>query len=167
MDKKVISYLLKIVVILVFLVFLFVGFAIVPSYMRFIQRYIPAIGAIFTGVWGYINLSFVPVYICLFLAWQTFTTLGQDNAFCPDNVKRLCRASHLAMVDVAMVLLFFLFLRLNTTLSFLVSPFFLFVTICLILLGLAAALVCFALSKLVAQAAELKQEVDLTVHLLC
>ncbi len=161
MDKRVISYLLKAVVVLLFVVFAFVGLYMVPSYMLFMQRYSPSIGLVFQGVLLYINLSFVPVYICLFLAWRVFTTLGQDNAFCAENVKRFKIASWLAMADVVMVAAFYLFLRIGF--SYLASLFFLFLTICLLLVGLSASLACFALSKLVFQATELKQEVDLTV----
>ena len=149
-------------VIFLFAVFLFAGLYIVPSYMRFIQRYYaPTIGSLFVGVLSYINLSFTPVYICLILAWRVFTTLRDDNAFCAENARRLHFASLLAMIDVGMVILFYLFTQVGF--SWLISPLFLFATLCLILLGISAALVCFALSKLVAQAAELKQEVDLTV----
>lgn len=161
MDKKVISYLLKTVVVFVFTVFLFAGAYLVPSYMRFIQRYESSIGPIFQMVLLYINLSFVPVYLCLFMAWRVFTTVGKDSAFCRENVKRFQTASWLAIVDVLMVIAFYLFLRLSF--DYLVSPFFLLCTLGLILLGLSASIVCFALAKLVSQAAELKQEVDLTV----
>ncbi len=161
MDKKVISYLLKAVTALLFLVLVFAGAYLVPSYLRFLQRYLPHIGPLLRGVLLYINLSFVPVYLCLFMAWRVFTTVGRDNAFCPENVSRLRTASLLALADVIMVLAFFLFMRLR--LSYLLSPFFLFLTLGLGLVGLSASIVCFALAKLVSQAAELKQEVDLTV----
>lgn len=161
MDKKVISYLLKTVVIFLFAVFLFAGFYIVPSYMRFMQRYTPHIGSFFVGVLLYINASFLPVYTCLALAWRVFTTVGEDGAFCPANVRRLKICAWLAMVDVLMIIAFYLFLRIGF--AYLLNTIFLFLTICFILLGLSASLVCFALSKLVQQATDLKEEVDLTV----
>lgn len=161
MDKKVISYLLKTVVAFIVTVFLFAGVYLVPSYMRFIQQYESSIGSIFQMVLIYINVSFVPVYLCLLMAWRVFTTIGRDNAFCRENVKRFQTASWLAIVDVLMVISFYLLLRLSF--DYLVSPFFLLCTLGLILLGLSASIVCFALARLVSQAAELKQEVDLTV----
>lgn len=161
MDKKLISYLLKTVTLFMLAVFLFAGAYLVPSYMRFLERYLPHIGSIFWGVLLYINLSFVPVYLCLFMAWQVFSSIGRDAAFCPENAKRLTTASWLALIDVGMVIAFYLFLRIGY--SYLLSPFFLFATLGLILVGFSASLVCFALSKLVAQASALKQEVDLTV----
>lgn len=161
MSKKVISYLLKLVAILVFLLLLFVGLYIVPAYMRFFQRYIPTLSPVFSGVWLYINLSFVPVYICLVLAWQVFTTIQQDSTFCMANAKRLKTASWLALVGIGMVVAFYLFMQAYY--AWAVSRFFLLTALCILFIGFAAFIVCFALSKLVAQAAELKQEVELTV----
>ncbi len=161
MDKKMIAYLLKLVTVLVFIVFLFAGLYLVPVYMRFMQHYVPSIGPVFIGVLVYINLSFVPVYLCLVMAWQVFTTIAKDTAFCLENGTRLLRAAWLALADVVMVVGFYLFMRLGF--ANLINPFFLFLTLGFIVLGLSAAIVCFALSKLVTQAAELKQEADLTI----
>ena len=161
MDKKVIAALLKTVDVLIFAVFLFAGLYIVPTYMRFFQRYVPAITPMFTSVLLYINLAFVPVYICLFLAWRVFTTIGKDNSFSEINARRLQTASWLALVDVGMVVAFYVVIQLWY--SWLITRFFLLSTVCILFVGMSASIVCFALSRLIAQAAELKQEVDLTV----
>lgn len=161
MDKKVISSLLKLVAVFIGLVFAFAGLFLVPSYLAFLQRFLPAIGSVSIGAVIYLNLSFVPVYLCLGLAWRLFSTIAQDNAFCHENAARLKTASLLALVDVAAVVLFALFAHLFFPYG--LGWVFLITSLCLIFVGFSASIVCFALSKLVAQAAELKAEVDLTV----
>ena len=161
MTKKTISYLLKTVVIFLLAAFLFAGFFLIPAALRLLQRYEPTLASIATGVAVYINLAFVPVYVCLLLAWKVFSTIGKDDAFCTQNARRLQAASWLAIADTVMLIAFNGYL--HATHPQLMGPFFLFLSLCLMLLGMAAAVVCFALSKLVLQAAELKQEVDLTV----
>jgi hypothetical protein len=162
MGKKTISYLLKTVTVLLFAVFLFTGLYLVPSYVGFMQRYyVPAIASYSVWILLYINLAFVPVYACLFMAWRVFSTVERDEAFCAENAKRLRISALLSMMDAGMVLGFYLYLQFGF--SFLLSDIYLFITLCLILFGVSVALACFALSKLVAQASELKQEMDLTV----
>ena len=161
MEKKVITVLLKAVVVLIFAVFLFVGTYILPVYMRFFQQYVPEFSSIFVGVLLYINLAFVPVYTCLGLAWRVFSSIGKDDTFSQQNAKRLRTASWLALVDVVMVAAFYLFMQIRY--SWLINHFFMLTSVCVFFVGLSASIVCFALSKLVEQAAELKQEVDLTV----
>ncbi len=161
MNKQVISSLLKLVALFIGSVFLFAGLYIVPAHFRFLQRFAPEIGPLFLPILAYINLSFVPVYLCLGLAWQVFSTIAQDNSFCEKNAKRLQLACRLALVDVAMLAAFFLFVLLR--LPFLADMVFFISSLCIAFVGLSASIVCFALSKLIEQAAELKQEVDLTV----
>ena len=162
MNRKLISYLLKAVVILLLLGLLFSGSVMLPAYLRFFERDAPGLSGILAqALLIYINLSFVPVYICLLMAWRTFTTIESDTAFCFQNAKRLQIASYLALVDTGMVIALCLFLWISFH-NFLL-PLFFFLSVVLLVIGISAAIICFALSKLVQQAAELKQELDLTI----
>lgn len=161
MNKKLISFLLKLVAIFIGAVFVFAGAYIVPAHMRFLQRFVPAVGPLFVGIVAYINLAFAPVYLCLALAWRVFTTVGKDEAFCAGNVGRFKTAALLALVDVALVVAFAVFIALR--LPVLMDTLLLISTLCLVFVGFSAAIVCFAAATLLSQAVELKQELDLTV----
>ena len=161
MSKRVISWLLKLVVVFVLLVFAAIGAWLVPSYLAWNLRYAPEIAPVIQQSIIYINLSFVPVYVCLYLAWRVFGTVAQDETFSRKNAGRFQTAMWMALLDVVMIIAFMTWAYVKH--MTLVSPAMILCAVCLVLVGLSAAIVCFALSKLVAQAAALKEESEWTI----
>lgn len=161
MSRKMISWLLKLVVLFVFAVFVAMGAWLLPNYMAYVRTALKVPQQVATFSTVYINLSFLPVYISLVLAFKVFATIAEDNSFCRANAKRFHLAMVMALTDVAMIVAFMAWAY--SLEGHLVSPFMMLSALCLILVGLSAAIVCFALSKLVLQAVLLKEEADLTV----
>jgi hypothetical protein len=108
-----------------------------------------------------INISFIPVYICLLLAWRVAGTVARDAGFTKQNAKRFKIAMWMAITDVGMVFLFMIWACICH--EPLISPFMMIFAVCLIFTGLSAAIICYVFSRLVSQAAVLKEESDLTV----
>lgn len=160
MNRKLISILLKLVVIFAFAGFILVGIGPVRWFAASVVRIEPLLADKETIAAIYVNMGFVPVYVSLVLAWLVFDSIGRENAFTYANAKRLDIAAMMAIVDIVMVIVAAVAVQswnLGGT------PLLPMCTIGLTFLGLAAAIVCFSLARLVGEAARLKQEVDLTI----
>lgn len=161
MSKRIISWLLKLVVIFVLMVFVSLGTWLVPSYLHFVLYYAPEIATVVRPSVFYINLSFVPVYVCLYLAWRVFGTIAVDEGFSLPNAKRFLLAMWMALTGVASVVAFMAWATSQN--GHLVSPAMGLSAVLIVLVGFSAAIVCLALYKLVGQAATLKEEAEWTI----
>lgn len=104
-------------------------------------------------------LLFVPLFAALWELWRIFTEIGRDNSFCLENALRLRRVSFYAVADTILELISAVLL-LSLDASHLV---WLPVKLLLMLVGIAMAVACAALSHLTRKAALLKDENDLTI----
>ena len=132
---------------------------------------IPAYGASFASLnpelaycywpWlAFLWLCAVPCFVSLFFGWKIAKNIGEDRSFSFDNSRLLKIIAFLALGDCAFFFLgnwALLFMNMNHPGVVLIfSPLVIFV-------GIAVAVVCFALSHLVYKSALLQNESDLTI----
>lgn len=158
-SRKVLARLLKAVVIFIFAALLLIGLGPVPRFARLAAQWQPALEPLVPWGIAYVNLGFCPVYSALLLAWQVFGAIGRDESFSRANARRLRRASHLALWEAAWLLLGIIWLHSARALG----GFYVWVFVGLMLLALSAAIVLYVLGHLIDQAAQLKEEADLTI----
>lgn len=104
-------------------------------------------------------LLFVPLFAALWELWRIFTEIGRDNSFCLENALRLRRVSFYAVADTILELISAVLLLSLDASHFVWLP----VKLLLMLVGIAMAVACAALSHLTRKAALLKDENDLTI----
>lgn len=104
-------------------------------------------------------LTLIPVIWCLVLAWRIASEIGRDNSFCTENALRLRTVSRLALADTIAYLLGAIAL---TAVGALQLP-GLLVFLAVMILGSALAVGMAVLSHLIAKAADLKTDSDLTI----
>jgi len=158
-SRKVLSCLLKAVVIFVFAALLLIGLGPVPRFARLWAIWQPGLAPLVPWGVAYVNLGFLPVYVALFLAWRVFAAIGRDESFSHANAKRLNASACLALGEAAWLLFGAVWLGSAQALG----GFYVWVFVGLILLALSAAVVLYVLGRLIQQAAEMKEEADLTV----
>ncbi len=161
MSRKMVSWLLKIAVLFAAAVFVFAGFYVVPRYIYWNLAHAPEVAPVVTPSIVAINLAFMTIYLSLVLAWQVFASIGRDESFSQKNVKRFKVVTVLALIGTLSVVAFMWWALANY--RELVFPFMVIFAGVLVFIGLICALVCYALSQLVSQAALLKEEADYTV----
>ena len=172
MKQKELSILLRAVVVLCGLVWLF--------FANWFGRMLGL--AIVEGVYA---LAY-PLFLCLMLlpplvvfwdAWNIFTQIGRNNSFCVANARRLRRISHCALIDTVLVVIMIVYGLIYRFATFaadmassdIISLFgndlfeavirWLFVAF----VGVAVTIAAAALSHLTLKAADLQDENDLTI----
>lgn len=158
-SRKNLSWMLKAVTLLAFAGVLFAGLVPVPQFAEHVAHFWPDYEDFATAAVIYVNVGFVPFYGALVLAWQVFSAIGRDESFTRANARRVRVASWLALFEVAYLLGGLIWFGTRQALAAVTVLAFLGLT----LLGLAAAVLCYALSVLILQAAEMKEEADLTI----
>lgn len=157
MKQKELSILLRAVVALCAAVALFFAYAVGITTLKSLfidhnwQSY-------------YLVLScamFIPLFLAMWDLWQIFSAIGRDNSFCMDNALRLRRISFYALIDTVLVLISTVFMLAMRIIE-LFDGLFLFKAF-LMVVGIAVAVACAALSHLTRKAALLKDENDLTI----
>lgn len=158
-SRRVLARLLKAVAVFMGGALLLAGLGPVNWFAQYIVGLNPQLAVFAPKAVVYVNLGFVPVYGALLLAWQVFDAIGRDESFSCANSKRLKGAAGLALLEVVWLATgCFWFSGAGA-----ISPFGLIAFAGLILLGISAAIICYALAQLIDQAAALKEEADLTV----
>ena len=136
-----------------------VVFGGIPGYLRHVFYVRPDLIGWDYWMRGYGLLLALPVWAALALLWRVFDTIPQNNGFTFDNVRRFVRMRQLAATDLALVALLGVFLISNG-----ITPPFLMGSLMLALfVGIVAAIVFHVLAGLVRNAAELKQDSDMTI----
>ncbi|MBQ8537787.1 MAG: DUF2975 domain-containing protein [Clostridia bacterium] len=158
-SRRVLAGLLKAVVIFVFAALLMIGLVPVPRFAHLAALWQPGLAPLVP--WGivYVNLGFVLVYAALVLAWRVFAAIGRDESFSRANGRRLRKASALALGEAGWLVIGLIWLQWAQVLG----GFYRLVFGGLILLALSAAVVLYVLGYLIDQAAQLKEEADLTI----
>lgn len=104
-------------------------------------------------------ITAIPFYFGLLLGWQIACEIGKDNSFSKKNSLLLQRISYLAAFDSGFFFIgniVFLFLNINHPGIVLLSLFVVFI-------GIAFAVVSAALSHLVLKSAKMREENEMTV----
>lgn len=104
-------------------------------------------------------LLFLPLFAALWELWHIFAEIGRDNSFCLENALRLRRVSFYALADAVLELMGALLLLSLSATHLVWLP----VKLLLMLVAIAMAVACAALSHLTRKAALLKDENDLTI----
>lgn len=158
-SRKHLACMLKAVTLLTFAGVLFAGLVPIPQLVHYVARFYPDYAGFASAAVWYVNLGFLPFYGALVLAWQVFSAIGRDESFTRANARRVLGASWLALFEVAYLIGGLIWFGTRRALSGVTTLGLLGLT----LLGLAAAVLCYALSVLILQAAEMKEEADLTI----
>ena len=121
------------------------------SYPEFANRFWPWL----TFLWG----SALPCYGVLFYGWRVAGEIGQGNAFSGENAASLRAVARLAVLDTV-------YFALGNIILFLLSmshPGIALGLMAVCVVGVIVAAVADTLSKLIAEAARLREEQDLTI----
>lgn len=98
-------------------------------------------------------------YSALWNFWKICTQIGNNNSFCKENAQSMKNIGGLAFAVLIIILLGTLFLLI---IGFLNAAWF-FVCLFMSFVACGIAVICFALSKLIENAAMIKEENDLTI----
>jgi hypothetical protein len=107
----------------------------------------------------FVEITFIPVFVSLILAWRTFADIGRDCSFSAKNALRLRTISRLALLDTLLYVAGALVLLALDMLSFDI----LFITMCIVFMGFCFTVASAALSHLTKKASDMKSENDLTI----
>lgn len=127
------------------------GVSMRTTYPEFSNRFWPWLAFL----WG----SALPCYGALLCIWRVACEIGRENAFSMQNCASLHTVSRLALIDTV-------YFALGDVLLFLLSmshPGIALGLLAVCIVGLIVAAVSSALSKLIAEAARLREEHDLTI----
>lgn len=158
-SRAALSRMLKAVTVMAFAGTLFAGLVPVPQFAQHTAQFMPGYANFASAAVVYVNLGFLPFYAALVLAWRVFSAIGRDESFTRANARRVRLAGWLALGETAYLAGGLGWFGFHQALSGVMALGF----VGLMLLGLAAAVLCYALSVLILQAAEMKEEADLTV----
>jgi len=159
MKLSTASVLLKLVLGFSAIVIALVVFWCVPFYMQHVIDVRPDLAGWDYWMRAYALLVAVPVWVTIVLLWKVFGTIPKSDAFSQENARRFQWIAWLAEGDLCLVGGFALFLLISG-----VTPPFL--VMCFggaIFAGIVAAMVFHVLAGLVRNAAELKQDSDMTI----
>ena len=107
----------------------------------------------------FIWLTGVPCYAVLVLAWKVAANIGRDYSFSMDNSRLMKWIAGMALGDVTFFFVgnvVFLFLNMN-------HPGIVMASMLVVFIGVAVAVAAIVLSHLIAKAAVLKEQTDLTI----
>lgn len=153
------TVLLKIVLVLSAVVLALVVFGGVPAFMQHAIAFRPDVAGWDYVMRGYALLIALPVWAVMVLLWQAFDTIVKNDSFCAANVKRFRLIMWLALGDLGLVVLLWLFLIISNVLP----P---FIVMCLMgatYLGIVVSIVFYVLAGLLQNAVALKQDNDMTI----
>ena len=159
MRQKELSIWLKAVVTIVFVCCAATAVFIMPAIGRAAAAREHAQAWLYRPCLIFFWISLVPVVWALMLAWGIAVDIGRDNSFCMRNALRLRTVSRLAAADTL------LYLAAAITLGVLgaLEVPGLLVFLAVMISGAAIAVIMAALSHLIAKAAVIKADNDLTI----
>lgn len=159
MRRKVLTNLLKAIVLGGYVLGFFVCATLVPRTVNFLAYIYPVFARHYQAAIGYCYLLATPIFIALGIAWMIFVDIGRDRSFTETNARRLRWVYRLALVDLALLIAGFIW----TAQAGIYDP----LTVLCFTIGLflcaAAAILCLVLSQLIQQATLLKLESDYTI----
>ena len=131
----------------------------VPAFMEHVIHVRPSLAMWEPIMNGYAILIALPVWVAIVLLWQVFDTIPNSMAFSLSNMRRFRQIMWLATGDLGLVVVLWVFLIISGA-----TPAFIMMSMLLTtLVGIVAVIVFYVLAGLVQNAAELKQDSDLTI----
>lgn len=159
MKQKELSHWLMGTVILLTVCCIILCILVVPSQGRKVVQMYPEFENIYLPCLIFVEVTFFPVFISLFLAWKIFADIGHDNSFSRSNALRLRTISRLALLDTSLYFIGALILLAINRLH----PGVLIIILAILFMGVCFTVACAALSHLTRKAADLKDDSDLTI----
>ena len=159
MESKALSNWLKAVVVGIVVCGLLSDFVIVPLFGRSIVEVDPARWDYF---WPWLIFAWafsVPLYAALVFAWRIAGNIGRERSFSAENARFMKIAAILLGADTIFffgVNVVFMIIGINVALMVILCPVF-------VLIGAAATIAVAVLSRLISKAAELQDQIDLTI----
>lgn len=161
MKRKTMVYLLRAIVAGLVILCGMLFFVFLPTEGKLLAQAAPEYAAFYWPCLIFAWLFSVPVFAMAFPAWHIFGTLQEKGkAFCHENARRFRLMALLSWADAAIFLLGVVVLAVAGAGSghmwFLLTP--------LLLAGLMGfGFACYAMSRLVRESADMKEENELTV----
>jgi hypothetical protein len=159
MKSTTATWLLKAVLVISTLAILFVACWGVPRFMGHVTYVRPELWPWVLPMDAYAGLIAIPVLITIVLLWRVFDTIPRNEAFSPANAIRFQRIALLATADLVLVLALAAFLLISGV----IAPFLVISLMAAVYIGVVALIVFNVLAALVRNAAEIKQDNELTI----
>ena len=159
MKQKNLSLWLKIIIIGVGICGLITDVLIIPELGLSAAGDDPALMRLYLPWLIFVLVVSIPCYAALFFAWKIAVNIGRDRSFSTDNAKYMKFISVLAAADTAL----FFAVDIIYFLLGLSHPGVLIFSLLVVFVGVAAAVASAVLSHLIAKAAELQDQSDLTI----
>ncbi|MBQ7500519.1 MAG: DUF2975 domain-containing protein [Clostridia bacterium] len=159
MKQKSLSKWLKLIIIGVGVCGLVSDFVIIPAFGQSAAGSDPALTRMYLPWLIFAWVFSAPCFAALVLSWLIARNIGLDRSFSEDNAKYMKYISVLAGADTAFFFVMnivFLFLGMN-------HPGVLIFSLIVDMIGVAISVAAAALSHLIAKAAELQDQSDLTI----
>lgn len=159
MKPTTATLLLRTVLIVSAVIILLVVFYGVPMFMSHVTDVRPALSPWVFPMEACAGVIAAPILAVIVILWRMFDTLTRDCAFTMENVRRYRLMAWLALADLMMLVALAVFLILS-------DAFPGFIACCLLgaaYIDTVGTIVFFVLGGLVQNAAELKQDQDLTI----
>ena len=160
MTQKTFANLLKAAVVLALLCCLAVYGLYVPALAEECRNIEASLSSLYLPGLIFVELTFLPILIGLFLAWRVAADIGRDKSFTRENAGRMKNISYLALCDVAYFWLGILVFWFGFNAK---SGPMLILAALIGSAGIIVAVCAGALSHLILKAAVLREENDLTV----
>jgi len=159
MKPTTAAVLLKTVLAVSALAILLVACWGVPQYMEHVTYVRPSLSPWVIPMIAYGCLIAIPVLLAIGLLWRVFGTIPENGAFSMANARRFRIIAWLAAGDLALVLALAAFLLISGV----IPAFILLCLIAAVYIGAVAVIVFLVLGALVRNAAQLKQDSELTI----
>lgn len=159
MKPATATFLLRTILLVSAAILLSAVFYGVPMFMGHVTDVRPSLSPWVIPMEVYAGLLAAPILAVIVILWRMFDTLTRNCAFTMENVRRYRLMAWLALVDLALLIALAELLIVSNALPG-------FIACCLLVAGYidtVGAVVFFVLGGLVQNAAELKQDQDLTI----
>ena len=159
MKQKTLSRWLKAVIVGAALCGAVIYLFVIPEFGRSIADENPEFAYCFWPWLIFLWCTALPCYAALVFGWRIAKNIGNDRSFCMENARALSWIAYLAAADAGFFFVgnvVFLFLNMN-------HPGVVLLSLVAVFAGVAVAIAAAALSHLVAKAADLQAESDLTI----
>ena len=159
MKQKTLSDLLKVFIVGLVAVVLIVCVWTIPSFGQSVVKANPEFAYCYYPWLVFLLIAALPCFISLVLAWLIVDGVGKNNSFTLKNASLLKWISILAAGDAAFFFVMnviYLFMNMN-------HPGIALMSLIVVFMGVLISIVAAMLSRLVREAAGLKEESDLTI----
>ncbi len=159
MELKALERWLKVILIGVGICGLVLYFMIFPSLGQSFAYNYPELAHCYWPWLVFLWVSGIPCYIVLFIGWKIATNIGNEKSFSLENVQNFKLISWLAAGDTA----YFFIGNVALLLLNMSHPGITLCSLIMVFAGVAVAVAAAVLSRMVKNAADLQEQIDLTI----